>query len=122
MRSRLGRVLREDHGVVSAEFAIVLPAVLVVLGLVIGGVMLTAHRVTLVSAAADVARLEARGDLAVAGERLAALPHAASVARSSRGALHCVTLESRPGVGLLSRIPLTATSCAARSEAAERVT
>lgn len=119
-RPRIGQLLRDDRGAVSAEFAIVLPAVLVVLGLVIGGVMLTAHRVVLVSAAADIARLEARGDHQSASERIATLHLAPSIARSSRGSLHCVTLTARPGSGLLAHVGIDAASCAAVSEAGER--
>jgi hypothetical protein len=51
---------------VTAEFAVALPAVLLVLLLAIGAVMLSAQRLSLSSAAAQMARHEARGDAAAA--------------------------------------------------------
>lgn len=94
-----------------------LPLVMVVLGLVIGGIALAAHRITLVSAAAEAARLEARGDEAAAASRIAALGGGVSVSRSGEGSLHCVVLSSSPGGGALSAIVLSARGCAATSDA-----
>ncbi len=114
--------LRDERGAVTAEFAIVLPAVLVVLGLVIGGILIVSHRLTLVDAAAEVSRLEARGDAVLAETRLAALAEGVTVHRSQEGRLHCVTLTSRPGTGLLSAVAVTARSCAADHGAADHGT
>lgn len=109
------RALGDDRGTVTAEFAIVLPAALLVLGLVIGGVLLASHRIALTSAAADLARLEARGDEAGAEERRSELPDGVSVSRRTSGGLLCVRLSSAPGDGLLSRVGIGAEACAARS-------
>ena len=109
--------LRGERGSVTAEFAVVVPAVLVVLGLSVGAVMLAAHRLTLGSAAAEVARLEARGDLAAADARVVALGSGVGVARSRAGPLLCITLTARPGSGALGLISLTADGCAAVSGA-----
>lgn len=109
--------LRDDRGSVTAEFAVVLPAVLMVLVLAVGAIMLATQRITLTSAAAEVARLEARGDHAAAQARLAGVPSHVSVSRATRGPLHCVTLRAAPGAGALSIIQLSSTGCAARSEA-----
>ncbi|GAB2561592.1 TadE/TadG family type IV pilus assembly protein [Leucobacter ruminantium] len=108
----------DERGTVTAEFAIVLPAVVAVLGLVIGGVALSAHRITLVSASAEVARLEARGE--TAEQRLAELGTGVVVSRSQRDGLHCVELASRPVGGVLSSIAVRGSSCAALSDAGER--
>ena len=105
----------DDRGAVTAEFAIVLPTALLVLGFILGGVLLGAHRVALTSAAADVARLEARGDAALAAERLGQLPGDTQVSRADKGGLACVTLRAAPGSGPLRALTVAATACAARS-------
>lgn len=101
-----------ERGTVSAEFAVVLPAVLVVLGLVVGGVMLSAHRLTLVSMSGEIARAEARDDAAAAEAVLSHLGGKVDVDRNRGKALYCVTLTSHPGQGLLAQIGITARSCA----------
>lgn len=112
---RLLRALRhDDGGSVTAEFAIAMPVVLVVLGLVIGGVALATHRITLTSIAADAARLEARGESAEAV--LARLEPGVGVERSTADGLHCLTLTSTPVGGLLAAIDVRASSCAAVSD------
>ncbi|MFV0432374.1 MAG: TadE/TadG family type IV pilus assembly protein [Leucobacter sp.] len=114
--SPLAGVLRDERGTVTAEFAIVLPAVLAVLGLVIGALLLASHRVALVSVAADVARLEARGDEDAAKARLGEA-RGVRAERERRGALHCVTLRSSPAGGALAAISVSARACAATSDA-----
>ncbi|QYM77102.1 TadE family type IV pilus minor pilin [Leucobacter luti] len=101
----------------TAEFAIVLPVVVAVLGLVIGAVTLAAHRITLVSLAGEVARLEARGDTDAARVRLANLSAGTEITRDTRAGLHCVELRAAPMSGLLGGITIGAESCAARSGA-----
>ncbi len=103
-----------ERGSITAEFAIVLPAVMVVLLLVIAAVLLSAQQLTLTAAAGDVARLEARGDTSAAQQRLLRLPHAVTVQRSSRAAVYCVSLTAHPGAGPLAAISLGASACAAR--------
>lgn len=111
----LRRVLADERGTVTAEFAIVLPAILVVLGLTIGGILIAAHRITLISLAGQVSRLEARGDGDRAAAVLAEWGSRIEVSRSRAGGLHCVTLRSRPGGGLLAGIGVESLSCAAIS-------
>jgi hypothetical protein len=108
-------VLASERGTVTAEFAVVMPAVLIVLGVVIGGIFLAAHRVTLVSVSAEVARLEARDDRAAAELLLARLGPAVEVERERQGPLRCLTLTSHPAQGLLAGIALSARSCAVLS-------
>lgn len=117
--------LADDRGSVTAEFAVVLPAVLMVIVLALGSIMLATHRLSLHSAAAEVARLEARGDTDLAQARLSGLSvgaggsgqasGAVTVQRSAHGALHCVTLTSRPAGGLLSAVAVSGSGCAAQS-------
>ncbi len=106
---------KDEQGTVTAEFAVALPAVLVVLGLVLGGVTLVTQRLSLTSAAGDVSRLEARGDHDLAAARLEALPGNIDVERNETGGLLCVTLRAAPGRGILSELAITARACAARS-------
>ncbi|WP_125098694.1 TadE/TadG family type IV pilus assembly protein [Leucobacter chromiireducens] len=108
-----GRLLREERGAVTAEFAIVLPVVVAVLGLVIGGTVLAAHRITLVSQASELARTEARGDMRLARSVEAQLSDDVTVEREQRGPLHCVVLRSAPVGGLLRAVEARAESCAA---------
>lgn len=110
-------MLADDRGSVTAEFAVVLPAVLVVLSLAVGAVMLSAQRLVLASAAAETARHEARGDGVSAAATLRGLGSDVSVQRVSEGPLHCVTLSASPAGGLLSLLEVSARSCAAVSGA-----
>ncbi|WP_053352471.1 TadE/TadG family type IV pilus assembly protein [Leucobacter musarum] len=103
----------DDRGTVTAEFAIVIPAVLVVLGLVIGGVSIAAHRIALVSIVADATRLEARGDTDAAAGVLAQLSDRARIERDTSGQILCLTARDRPGRGPLSVVQIAARSCAA---------
>ena len=92
----------------TAEFAVAVPAVLLVLAACLGGLRLGAERLRVVDAAAQVARAAARGDddAASAAGRIGA---AAEVRRS--GDLVCA--DVRLAVPLLGLpVPLAATSCA----------
>lgn len=113
---RAQRLLSEDRGSVTAEFAIVLPAVLMVLALSVGAIMISAQRIVLSGAVAEIARLEARGDHASAAVRIGQLDAGVAVQRARAGPLHCVTLTSSPGRGALSLIEVSSRSCAAVSE------
>lgn len=104
-----------DRGAVTAEFVILLPALALVLALVVGAVLLSAHRLVLTSAAAELARLEARGDTAVASARLSELGAGVRVERSGRGGVRCVALRSQPLAGLLAAVEVTANGCAAEA-------
>ncbi|NLA64527.1 MAG: pilus assembly protein [Leucobacter sp.] len=112
-----GHALHDERGSITAEFAVVLPAVLMVLVLAVGSIMLSAQQVVLVAAAAEIARLEARDDQGAARARLDTLGFAVTVRRSEHGALHCVHLAASPGGGLLAALEISARACAARTEA-----
>lgn len=106
---------RGDRGAVTAEFVVVLPAVLLVFTLVIGAVVLSTQQLTLTSAAGDLARLEARGDAAAAADRRGRLPMTTSAVRRTHGSLVCVELSAHPGPGVLAALEIRATGCAART-------
>ena len=103
------RPARGDRGSVVAEFAIALPAVVLVLMLGAGALGAGARHVRLQDAAADAARLAGRGEAParVAGVVIAAVPGATS-SITEHGDLVCVTASASAGVALT----LTATSCA----------
>lgn len=112
-KTSVSATLQCERGAVTAEFAVVLPAVLVIFVLAVSAILLGAHRVVLTSAAAEIARLEARGDVSAAQGRLVELS-GVTVEREQRGRLHCVALRSRPAGGLLSAVEVSASGCAAR--------
>ena len=116
---RWPEVLASERGTVTAEFAVVLPAVLIVLGVVISGIVLAAHRLTLVSLSGEIVRLEARGDEGAAAQLLDRAGSDVDVARDAPGPLHCVTLTSHPARGILSGIGVSARSCAVRTGGAQ---
>lgn len=115
-RLSLWPFVREERGSVTAEFAIVLPLVVGVLGVVIASISLASHSIGLVSLSAEVARLEARGDSLQASSVLEHAMPGTRVARENEGGLLCVTMRAQPAKGLLSGITISATSCAARTD------
>ncbi|MCU1513287.1 MAG: hypothetical protein JWO10_377 [Microbacteriaceae bacterium] len=109
------RHTESERGSITAEFATVVPAVLLVLACCLGGMQLAAQQLRLQDAAAVAARSMARGDGAgAATARASQLVPGASIESSDRGDLACVTASSsgRFAGGVLAAIPLTAMSCA----------
>jgi Flp pilus assembly protein TadG len=104
-RPRLGG----DRGSVVAEFAVALPAVVLVLVVGIGALAAGSRHVRLQDAVADAARLSARGESAarVHAAVSAAVPGAA-VEIAARGDLVCVTASAPSLLGLR----ITADGCA----------
>lgn len=105
--------LGDERGAVTAEFAIAVPAVLLVLCLVIGAINLSAERVALAGLTGDLARLEARGDRALAAERLAGFGGSPEIAAERRGGLLCVRARSSSGLGLPAALSVSVEACAA---------
>lgn len=98
----------DDRGAVTAEFAIALPAVIVVLALGIGALGSAAAAVRLQHVVTEAARLLGRGD----GDGLAAVSAAgATAAVEHRDGLVCVA-ASAPAVGALPLPPVFAQACA----------
>lgn len=104
---------KNEAGAITAEFAITLPAVLAVLAIVLGGVYLAAERVALVSLAGEVARLEARGDNALAATRIMSESAPPDLVRDNDGRVLCVTATASPKLGLLRGLTVSGRSCAA---------
>jgi Flp pilus assembly protein TadG len=88
MRPRLG----DDRGSVVAEFAVALPAVVLVLVVGVGALAGAARQVRLQDAVADAARLSARGESEQrVRDAVSAAVAEASVEISPRGDLVCVS-------------------------------
>lgn len=78
----------------TAEFAIVVSAALVVLALCIGALHVTALKIRVTDAAADAARTLARGDdVDLAASRVSALVPGASLSVSASGEFTCATVS-----------------------------
>jgi len=108
------RFVRDARGSAVAEFAVALPAVLVVLAMVLGGIQLGALQLRLQDAAADTARSLGRGDPAPAlAARLARQVPGARWSSTRTGALVCAHLvASAGGPAALLGLTVSATSCA----------
>jgi Flp pilus assembly protein TadG len=104
------RGLGDDRGSVVAEFAVALPAVALVLLLGAGSLGACARQVRLQDAAADAARLIARGEPEVrAWAVIASAVPGASSSADRRDELVCVTASS---AAEFLPLALSATSCA----------
>ncbi|GAA1750586.1 TadE family type IV pilus minor pilin [Agromyces humatus] len=96
----------------TAEFAVALPAIALVLAACLGSVQLAAQQVRLTDAAADAARALGRGESA--GEAAAIADRVAGGAVlqvSVDEPFVCATLTAS-GSGVLAAVPLRAESCA----------
>lgn len=108
------RVSRGEEGSVAAEFAVTLPALLLVLALGIGALAAGGQSVRLQDAAADAARLIARADDEGRARAVADAAGAAAFSVSHEGDLVCVTVASpvRLGVVPTGGFEISARSCA----------
>ncbi len=95
----------------TAEFAIALPAVILVLAVSLAALQLVGEQVRLQGAVADAARLLGRGDSGAAAvvQRVAG---SARVSGAAHGDLMCATATAPGTLGLLPGITLRATACA----------
>ena len=93
-----GVVKEGDLGMATAEFAVVLPAIVLVLAMSLGALGLAWDEVRCVDAARAGARAAARGDSSEAVTRVAAraAPSRAQVSMVSSGILVRVSVVSRP--------------------------
>lgn len=104
---------RGERGAVAAEFALAMPAVIVVLALIVGAVVATSAQVRVQDAAGEAARLAARGDSAAAGAAIAGAGAAVEV--WDQGELRCARVSvAVPIAGLSLGISADADSCALR--------
>ncbi|GAA1521017.1 Flp pilus assembly protein TadG [Agromyces terreus] len=96
----------------TAEFAVALPAIMLVLAICLGAVHLVSLEVRLTDAAAAAARALGRGETVDEASRIAArIAGPSSFAASDDGDFACVTLGASGG-GLLAPVRLSSGSCA----------
>ncbi|HQJ34995.1 MAG TPA: pilus assembly protein [Rhodoglobus sp.] len=99
----------DDRGSVTAEFAVALPAVVLLFALCLTGMQAVGQQLRLADATAHAARSLARGESAdVAAARAAREVPGASITQSTDGDLTCVTGSAPAALGLT----VTASSCA----------
>ena len=111
MRSRWGE---RERGSVTAEFAVALPAIALVLAASLAAVHVAAVQVRLADAAADAARALGRGESdAVAAGIASRNAGGARLSTSVDETFVCATLSGHAG-GVLSALELRAESCAMR--------
>src|SRR3954464_5977716 len=104
---------RAETGTVSAELAVALPAVLLVLAACLGGLRLGAEQVLLADAAGVTARSLARHDPPGTTASLVGARGAAIVGVTRRTGILCAGVErSVPLLGTLAVVPIRARSCA----------
>jgi Flp pilus assembly protein TadG len=105
----------DETGSVSAEFAMILPALAVVVALGVTAAQCGVVQMRLADAAADAARLIGRGEGAgSAAARVQAAQSGASMSVQRDGVLVCVTTSAVPAGGVASTftVELSATGCA----------
>ncbi|MBF4620606.1 TadE family type IV pilus minor pilin [Clavibacter sp. VKM Ac-2542] len=104
-----------DRGAAAAELAVVLPAVVLVLGLCLGAVQTVGQQVVLTSAAEEAARSIGRGeDAGTAAARIDGAAGGASMAVDRSGHAVCVrlTAPSRFGPAGAAGLRVSARGCA----------
>jgi Flp pilus assembly protein TadG len=101
-----------ERGSVTAEFAAVVPAVILVLACCLGGLQLAAQHLRLQDVAASAARAVARGEsLGATAELAARLVPGARVSSQNRGSMVCVNASAPGSIGG-GVITVGASSCA----------
>jgi len=112
---RAGRRRQSEWGAVTAEFAAVVPAVVILLVCALSGLQIAGQQVRLQDATADAVRSLARGDgTAAVSARLGHTAAGATYSISPRGDLVCIDV-SAPATGVagaLFGIDLHTTGCA----------
>ena len=118
VRARLVRLLRrvdDERGSATVEFAMTMPALILVVSFVAASLGVTSQSVRLADAAAVVARQTARGDRGSVGSTLARLAPGAAVSESVTADLVCVDLRRQVRLGLVGEVALASRSCAPRA-------
>jgi hypothetical protein len=103
--------LLSDAGAVTAEFAAVLPAVVLVLACALGALQLSDEQLRLQAADAAAARLLGRGQSGAAEVVTAVDPDARLSVRSD-GPLVCADVRAPVSLGVIVGLTLTASACA----------
>ncbi|RWZ68453.1 hypothetical protein ELQ92_04360 [Labedella populi] len=109
---------RRDRGSVTAEFAVTLPAVLLVLVVCVGAASVSVQRIEVEGAAAAAARVLARGDRSVAPTTVARLARNARLSSKRDGDFVCatVTAQARFAVAHSIGVEVVGHSCSLSGE------
>jgi Flp pilus assembly protein TadG len=99
-----------DRGSITAEFAAVLPAVVLILITALGGMQLAGEQLRLQAAVTDAARMLGRGDAGATSRVSQAVP-GAKLTWSGRGDLVCAEARAPTALGILSSLTLRASAC-----------
>jgi Flp pilus assembly protein TadG len=111
MRSRSRADPRSDTGSITAEFAAVVPAVILLLAVALGGIRLAGEQLQLQAAAQDASRMIARGE-AGASATVLRVASGATITGAESGDLVCVRARAPAALGILRGITLNASACA----------
>ncbi|MCX7520926.1 hypothetical protein OSC27_01400 [Microbacterium sp. STN6] len=104
--------VRGERGAITAEFAVAMPAVILVLAACLACLQLASSQSRLAVAAAQVARALGRGDTALAAQSVAQVG-GATMSHEQNGSFVCVQLRAPAAAhALISAITLEARSCA----------
>lgn len=106
------QLFADERGSITAEFALVLPAVIFTLALIIAGISVAALQISYITAAAQIARLDARGDDVLAQQIENQLPQHSTVIKQRDGQLLCVTVQGSGKHGIAKLFHGSARSCA----------
>jgi hypothetical protein len=110
---------RGERGSVTAEFAVVLPAVLLVLVLCVGSASVSVQRIAVQSAAASAARVAARGEAGGSAEAVASrVGSGAAVTLRRDGDFVCATVSAGASFAAARTVGIrvSGTSCALSGE------
>jgi hypothetical protein len=107
---RAGRYATE-RGSVTAEFAVALPAIVLMLGIALAAMQLVGQQLRLQGAAADAARVLGRGESGSLAE-LHDISPGASLTVTHPAGLVCARARAPAALGLIVGIKLTASACA----------
>lgn len=112
----LSAKLRCERGSATAELAVVVPVIVLMLALMISGLSAAGAQVQLNGATADAARLLARGEGSErVSARMSQLGEVSSVNSHSEGELVCVSAQKQAPVPL-QMITLSAKSCLLKAD------
>jgi len=101
----------DDGGSAAAEFAVIVPAVALLIAMTVGALTAVGRQIRLEHAVAQAARLAARGDVDGGSRVVAAIVGGTVVAVAAEGDLVCLSASVPAGIPL--PLPdLTARSCA----------
>lgn len=105
-----------EQGTATAEFAVILPAMVLITAALLGGLTAAGRQLRAIDAAATAARSLARGDERATAERLTALGGGRLAGVSDTAGLVCATVRADATVFGATVLPISARRCALAAE------